>query len=325
MGEVGAVTPVDPTGLAEIGRELRAIGNRLVELRAGLIAARPDGGVWKGVAAEQARAVHDALLAGLGRWVSGIETAVAVFNAAADDLAELVDVLRRCDTMAAEHGYVITDDGMVAAAGEDSRTDTTAGREEDEAAVVQLRAGVASVVQRATDIDTRLRSGLHELLTALPRPADMPQSAAPEPQTGWSTLVGLRAGRLDRIPSAGSRDPVGAIVAAAQLVPAAAAGRLRVARAMAVAVTTVTGPAKPPAAAALAAMPGVAVAGMAFPSRRPRPRVGRVDAAPGPGPVATPRYGEDPCAENDQDRLPHSIRQRRGACGCREPGHVMRQ
>ena len=60
------------------------------------------------MAAEQARAVHDALLIGLGRWVSGIETAVTVFTAAADELAELVEALRRDDTTAAGHGYMIT-------------------------------------------------------------------------------------------------------------------------------------------------------------------------------------------------------------------------
>src|SRR5690348_14887866 len=44
----------DPAGLADIGRELRTAGNRLLELRAGLVAARPDEQVWQGVAAEQA-------------------------------------------------------------------------------------------------------------------------------------------------------------------------------------------------------------------------------------------------------------------------------
>jgi hypothetical protein len=112
------------------------------------------------MAAEQARAVHATLLSGLGRWVSGIETAVTVFSAAAHELAELAEVLRRYDTTAAEHGYMITDDGTVAI-GEDSRTDTTAGRDEDEEDVVRLRAGVASVLQRAAHIDTRLRTGLH--------------------------------------------------------------------------------------------------------------------------------------------------------------------
>lgn len=177
-------------------RLLRTVGNWLVELRAGLVAARPDEQVWQGVAAEQARAVHDALLGGLGRWVSGIETAITAFTTAADELADLVGVLRRSDTTAAEHGYLITDDGTVVA-WEDSRTDTTARRDEDEAAVVQLRAGVASVLQRAAHIDTWLRTGLHELLAAIPRPAVIPQIAAPGLHAGWAPLVALSGGRLD--------------------------------------------------------------------------------------------------------------------------------
>ena len=181
----------DPAGLAEIGRELRTVGNRLVDLRAELVAARPDEQAWQGMAAAQARTVHDTLLGGLGRWVSGIETAAAVFSAAADELAELRDVLRRCDAAAAEHGYLITDDGTVAA-GEDARTDTPAGREEDEGAVVQLRAGVTSALQRAAHLDTRLRTGLHELLAALPRPADLPHSAGPGPQAAVDAGSALR-------------------------------------------------------------------------------------------------------------------------------------
>jgi hypothetical protein len=103
-------------------------------------------------------------------------------------LAELVEVLRRDDTTAAEQRYMITDDGTVAI-GEDSRTDTTAGRDEDEEDVVRRRAGVASVLQRAAHIDTRLRTGLHELLAAFPSPmlaSFVRPTTPPVPSPRWS-------------------------------------------------------------------------------------------------------------------------------------------
>ena len=155
--------------------------------------------MWQGVAAEQARVVHDALLAGLGRWVSGIEAAVAVFNTAADDLAELVDVLRRCDTMAAEHGYMITDDGTVAAAGEDSRTDTPRGRR-------RMRRPSCSYApvwpRRCNGPRTSTPGCAADCTNSSPPCPARPTCHSRRPWTadGWSTLVGLPGGPLDRNP-----------------------------------------------------------------------------------------------------------------------------
>jgi hypothetical protein len=83
-----------------------------------------------GVAAEQARAAHDGLVARTGRMIAEVEPARAAFAAAAGQVAALRAELRRVEDFAAAAGYAIDDHGGVAdlggadvgAVGDDRRT-----------------------------------------------------------------------------------------------------------------------------------------------------------------------------------------------------------
>jgi hypothetical protein len=158
----------DPDGLEATARDLAALRHRWAEERTGLSADRPGPEMWRGVAAEQARAAHDGWVARTTRMIAEVEPARAAFSAAAEQVAALRAELRRVEDNAAADRYVIGDHGVVTDLGGDDTSITGTGIDDDRSVryasksearaegLVEVTERVQALLDRAERIDTAL-------------------------------------------------------------------------------------------------------------------------------------------------------------------------
>lgn len=168
----------DPQLLDSAARALHAACDELEGQRARLRAARPGEDRWQGVAADRARSAHDARDTHLRRLSAGWGEAVPVFTGAADAVADLHEELRRLDGAAVETGYTITHDGDITDNADTDGAypgDSEPAREQEDrhSGAMQIRAGLAGVLERAARIDASLLTALQDAMPpdpALTRP-----------------------------------------------------------------------------------------------------------------------------------------------------------
>lgn len=111
MPTFGDIARWDPAALEIAVTRWGAVRKELTTAHDTLTAARPDPEAWQGVAADQARTVHDQLGAWLADTIAAATASRTTLAAATDALTDLYSDLRRALAYANANGFEVADNG----------------------------------------------------------------------------------------------------------------------------------------------------------------------------------------------------------------------